>query len=107
MTCEHSLAGPKAPRTAQTDSSLTTRSKFTIHFRIDPAPGDANTTRSIPEGARRFGQFASALQKEHSGRFVGRFRRAPPAAPGDCLKKFDPVAFLPNRTLTTVTQLCE
>ena len=41
------LADPRALRAAQTDSSLTTRSKFTIHFRIDLAPGDANTTGSI------------------------------------------------------------
>ena len=47
-TCEHFLADPRALRPAQTDSSLTTRSRFTIHFRIDLAPGDANTTRSIP-----------------------------------------------------------
>ena len=38
-----SLVAPGALRAAPTDSSLTTRSKFTTHLRIDLTPGNTNT----------------------------------------------------------------
>ena len=38
------MADPGALRAALADLSLTTRSKYMIHFRIDLALGDANVT---------------------------------------------------------------